>query len=52
MEENKERIQGEGSILAFIVDSNIIFSIIVAVEEPGLIGLSQSIKIWSYSLPV
>jgi len=30
MEENRERIQGEGSNLAFIVDSNIIFSIVVA----------------------
>ncbi|MCE4605908.1 MAG: PIN domain-containing protein [Desulfurococcales archaeon] len=30
MEENRERIYGEGSNLAFIVDSNIIFSIVVA----------------------
>jgi len=30
MEENRERVQREGSNIALIIDSNIIFSIIVA----------------------
>ena len=50
MEENRERVQGEGSNIALIIDSSIIFSIIVAGKRARayrIIAEHQDIELFS-----